>query len=59
MKIIINTKKTDILIVLFADLQANFQTGLKIFEDMLLALNSFAALRINYFFLKSTLTDKI
>ena len=48
MKIIIKTKKTDILIVLFADLQANFQTYLKISEDMQVLLNSYAELRINY-----------
>ena len=40
MKMIIKTKKTDILIVLFADLQANFQTYLKISEDMQVLLNS-------------------
>ena len=48
MKIIIKTKKSDILIVLFADLQANFQTYLKISEDMQVLLNSYAELRINY-----------
>ena len=48
MKMIIKTKKTDILIVLFADLQANFQTYLKISEDMQVLLNSYAELRINY-----------
>ena len=47
MKIIIRTKKTDILIVLFADLQASFQTYLKISEDMQVLLNSCAELRIN------------
>lgn len=48
MKIIIRTKKTDILIVLFADLQASFQTYLKISEDMQVLLNSCTELRINY-----------
>lgn len=48
MKIIIRTKKTDILIVLFADLQASFQNYLKISEDMQVLLNSCAELRINY-----------
>lgn len=48
MKIIIRTKKTDILIVLFADLQASFQTYLKISEDMQVLLNSCAELLINY-----------
>lgn len=48
MKIIIRTKKTDILIVLFADLQASFQTYLKISEDMQVLLNSCSELLINY-----------
>ena len=48
MKIIIRTKKTDILIVLFADLPASFQTYLKISEDMQVLLNSCAELLINY-----------
>ena len=53
MKIIIRTKKTDILIVLFADLQASFQTYLKISEDMQVLLNSCAELRINYIFFQN------
>ena len=52
MKMIIKTKKTDILIVLFVDLQANFQTYLKISEDMQVLLNSYAELRINYILFK-------
>ena len=52
MKMIIKTKKTDILIVLFADLQANLQTYLKISEDMQFLLNSYAELRINYILFK-------
>ena len=52
MKIIIRTKKTDILIVLFADLQASFQTYLKISEDMQVLLNSCAELLINYILFK-------